>query len=155
MKTKLSAAYLSLSPRTVRRLFQVALTGLWGWFALKFFLAEGRPATLVASALCLLTGVVAAILVFLSDLSFIAHAPEQAIDEYQLQQRNRAYLATLRYGCGALALAWIARAVGGPHAVVSVNVLDNFILVLFLTLLIAPAGFLAQRLLADEEAPAR
>jgi hypothetical protein len=64
-------------------------------------------------------------------------------------------LATLRYGCGALALAWIARAVGGPHAVVSVNVLDNFILVLFLTLLIAPAGFLAQRLLADEEAPAR
>jgi len=34
-------------------------------------------------------------------------------------------------------------------------VLDNFILVLFLTLLIAPAGFLAQRLLADEEAPAR
>ena len=155
MKTKLSAAYLSLSPRTVRRLFQVALTGLWGWFALKFFLAEGRPATLVASALCLLTGVVAAILLFLSDLSFIAHAPEQAIDEYQLQQRNRAYLATLRYGCGALALAWIARAVGGPHAVVSVNVLDNFILVLFLTLLIAPAGFLAQRLLADEEAPAR
>jgi hypothetical protein len=155
MKTKLSAAYLSLSPRTVRRLFQVALTGLWGWFALNFFLAEGRPATLVASALCLLTGVVAAILLFLSDLSFIAHAPEQAIDEYQLQQRNRAYLATLRYGCGALALAWIARAVGGPHAVVSVNVLDNFILVLFLTLLIAPAGFLAQRLLADEEAPAR
>ena len=155
MKTKLSAAYLSLSPRTVRRLFQVALTGLWGWFALKFFLAEGKPATLVASALCLLTGVVAAILVFLSDLSFIAHAPEQAIDEYQLQQRNRAYLATLRYGCGALALAWIARAVGGPHAVVSVNVLDNFILVLFLTLLIAPAGFLATRLLADEEAPAR
>jgi hypothetical protein len=109
----------------------------------------------VASALCLLTGVVAAILVFLSDLSFIAHAPERDIDEYQLQQRNRAYLATLRYGCGALALAWIARAVGGPHAVVSVNVLDNFILVLFLTLLIAPAGFLAQRLLADEEAPAR
>jgi hypothetical protein len=155
MKTKLSAAYLSLSPRTVRRLFQVALTGLWGWFALKFFLAEGRPATLVASALCLLTGVVAAILVFLSDLRFIAHAPERDIDEYQLQQRNRAYLATLRYGCGALALAWIARAVGGPHAVVSVNVLDNFILVLFLTLLIAPAGFLAQRLLADEEAPAR
>jgi hypothetical protein len=155
MKTKLSAAYLSLSPRTVRRLFQLALTGLWGWFTLKFFLAEGRPATLVASALCLLTGVVAAILVFLSDLSFIAHAPERDIDEYQLQQRNRAYLATLRYGCGALALAWIARAVGGPHAVVSVNVLDNFILVLFLTLLIAPAGFLAQRLLADEEAPAR
>jgi hypothetical protein len=150
MKNKLSAAYLSLSPRAVHRLFQVALTGLWGWFALKFFLAEGKPATLVASALCLLTGVVAAILVFLSDLSFIAHAPEQAIDEYQLQQRNRAYLATLRYGCGALALASIARAVGGPHAVVSVNVLDNFILVLFLTLLIAPAGFLATRLLADE-----
>ena len=154
MKTKRSAAYLRLSPRAVHRLFQVALTGLWGWFALKFFLAEGKPATLVASALCLLTGVVSAILVFLSDLSFIAHAPEQAIDEYQLQQRNRAYLATLRYGCGALALAWIARAVGGPHAVVSVNVLDNFILVLFLTLLIAPAGFLAQRLLADENSSA-
>jgi hypothetical protein len=150
MKTKLSAAYLSLSPRAVRRLFQLALTGLWGWFTLKFFLEGDRPAVLVASGVCLLTGVVAAILVFLSDLSFIAHAPEQAIDEYQLQQRNRAYLATLRYGCGALALAWIARAVGGPHAVVSVNVLDNFILVLFLTLLIAPAGFLATRLLADE-----
>jgi hypothetical protein len=155
MKTKLSAAYLSLSPRTVRRLFQLALTGLWGWFTLKFFLEGDRPAVLVASGVCLLGGITAALLVFLSDLSFIAHAPERDIDEYQLQQRNRAYLATLRYGCGALALAWIARAVGGPHAVVSVNVLDNFILVLFLTLLIAPAGFLAQRLLADEEAPAR
>ena len=155
MKPKRSAAYLSLSPRAVHRLFQVALTGLWGWFALKFFLAEGKPATLVAFALCLLTGVVAAVLVFLSDLSFIAHAPEQAIDEYQLQQRNRAYLATLRYGCGAIALAWLARTVGGPRAVVSAPVLDNFLLVLFLTLLIAPAGFLAQRLLADEEAPAR
>ena len=155
MKPKRSAAYLNLSPRAVQRLFQLALTGLWSWFALKFFLTEGKPAALVASALCLLTGVVAAIVVFLSDLSFIAHAPEQAIDEYQLQQRNRAYLATLRYGCGALALAWLARAVGGLRAVVSVNVLDNFILVLFLTLLIAPAGFLAQRLLADEEAPAR
>ncbi len=155
MKPKRSAAYLNLSPRAVQRLFQLALTGLWGWFALKFFLAEGKPATLVASALCLLTGVVAAILVFLSDLSFIAHAPEQDIDEYQLQQRNRAYLATLRYGCGAIALAWLARTVGGPRAVVSAPVLDNFLLVLFLTLLIAPAGFLAQRLLADEEAPAR
>ena len=150
MKPKRSAAYLNLSPRAVQRLFQLALTGLWSWFALKFFLTEGQPAMLVASGVCLLTGVVAAILVFLSDLSFIAHAPEQDIDEYQLQQRNRAYLATLRYGCSALALAWIARAVGGPHVVVSVNVLDNFILVLFLTLLIAPAGFLATRLIEDE-----
>jgi hypothetical protein len=155
MKTKRSAAYLSLSARAVRRLFQLALTGLWGWFALKFFLNEGRPAVLVATGVCLLTGVVAAILVFLSNLSFIAHAPEQDIDEYQLQQRNRAYLATLRYGCGAIALAWVARTVGGPRAVISAPVLDNFLLVLFLTLLIAPAGFLAQRLLADEEAPAR
>jgi hypothetical protein len=146
---------MKLSPQRVRSLFRLALTGLWGWFALKFFLTEGQPAMLAASGVCLLTGVVAAILVFLSDLSFIAHAPERDIDEYQLQQRNRAYLATLRYGCGALALAWIARAVGGPRAVVSANVLDNFILVLFLTLLIAPAGFLATRLIADEEATAR
>lgn len=155
MKTKRSTAYLNLSARAVHRLFQVTLTGLWGWFALKFFLTEVQPAMLLASGVCLLTGVVAAILVFLSDLSFIAHAPERDIDEYQLQQRNRAYLATLRYGCGALALAWLARTVGGPHAVVSANVLDNFILVLFLTLLIAPAGFLARRLLADEETPDR
>ena len=80
MKTNRSSAYLNLSPRAVQRLFQLALTGLWGWFALKFFLTEGKPAALVASALCLLTGVVAAIVVFLSDLSFIAHAPEQDID---------------------------------------------------------------------------
>jgi hypothetical protein len=33
---------------------------------------------------------------------------------------------------------------------VTAGVLDNFILVLFLTMLIAPAGFLATRLLADE-----
>ena len=150
MKTNRSSAYLNLSPRAVRRLFQVALTGLWGWFTLKFFLTEGQPAMLVASGVCLLTGVVAAILVFLSDLSFIAHAPEQDIDEYQLQQRNRAYLATLRYGCGALALAWLARSLRLPPAPVSASVLDNFILVLFLTLLIAPAGFLATRLIEDE-----
>jgi len=68
-----------------------------------------------------------------------------------LQQRNRAYLATLRYGSGALAIAWFARTVGGPHTPVTAGVLDNFILVLFLTMLIAPAGFLATRLLADEK----
>ena len=141
---------MKLSPQRVRSLFRLALTGLWGWFALKFFLTEGQPAMLVASGVCLLTGVVAAILVFLSDLSFIAHAPEQDIDEYQLQQRNRAYLATLRYGCGALALAWLARSLRLPPAPVSASVLDNFILVLFLTLLIAPAGFLATRLIEDE-----
>jgi hypothetical protein len=141
---------MKLSPQRVRSLFRLALTGLWGWFALKFFLTEGQPAVLVASGVCLLTGVVAAIVVFLSDLSFIAHAPEQDIDEYQLQQRNRAYLATLRYGCGALALAWLARSLRLPPAPVSASVLDNFILVLFLTLLIAPAGFLATRLIEDE-----
>jgi hypothetical protein len=150
MKPSRSAVYLKLSPRTVRRLFQVALTGLWGWFGFKFFLTAGEPAVLVASGICLLGGLAAAILVFLSDLSFIAHAPERDIDEYQLQQRNRAYLATLRYGSGALALAWVARTSGGPHTPVTAGVLDNFILVLFLTMLIAPAGFLAQRLLADE-----
>ena len=141
---------MKLSPQRVRSLFRLALTGLWGWFALKFFLTEGQPAVLVASSVCLLTGVVAAIVVFLSDLSFIAHAPERDIDEYQLQQRNRAYLATLRYGCGALALAWLARSLRLPPAPVSASVLDNFILVLFLTLLIAPAGFLATRLIEDE-----
>jgi hypothetical protein len=141
---------MKLSPQRVRSLFRLALTGLWGWFALKFFLTEGQPAVLVASGVCLLTGVVAAIVVFLSDLSFVAHAPERDIDEYQLQQRNRAYLATLRYGCSNLALAWIARTVAGPRAFVSAPVLDNFILVLFLTLLIAPAGFLATRLIEDE-----
>ena len=141
---------MKLSPQRVRSLFRLALTGLWGWFALKFFLTEGQPAVLVASGVCLLTGVVAAIVVFLSDLSFIAHAPERDIDEYQLQQRNRAYLATLRYGCGALALAWLARSLRLPPAPVSASVLDNFILVLFLTLLIAPAGFLATRLIEDE-----
>ncbi|MEY4089971.1 MAG: hypothetical protein RJB55_2242 [Verrucomicrobiota bacterium] len=141
---------MKLSPQRVRSLFRLALTGRWGWFALKFFLTEGQPAVLVASGVCLLTGVVAAIVVFLSDLSFIAHAPEQDIDEYQLQQRNRAYLATLRYGCGALALAWLARSLRLPPAPVSASVLDNFILVLFLTLLIAPAGFLATRLIEDE-----
>ncbi len=150
MKTTRSSAYIKLSPQRVRSLFRLALTGLWGWFALKFFLTEGQPAVLVASGVCLLTGVVAAIVVFLSDLSFIAHAPEQDIDEYQLQQRNRAYLATLRYGCGALALAWLARSLRLPPAPVSASVLDNFILVLFLTLLIAPAGFLATRLIEDE-----
>ena len=151
MKTARSAASLRLSPRAVRRLFQLALTGLWGWFTLKLFLTEDRTAVLVTSGICLLGGITAALLVFLSDLSFIAHAPERDIDEYQLQQRNRAYLATLRYGSGALALAWLARAVGGPHPSVTAGVLDNFILVLFLTMLIAPAGFLAQRLLADEK----
>ena len=151
MKTARSAAYLRLSPRTVRRLFQLALTGLWGWFTLKFFLEGDRPAVLVASGVCLLGGIAAALLVFLSDLSFIAHAPERDINEYQLQQRNRAYLATLRYGSAALALAWLARMLRiQPHPV-SAGVLDNFILVLFVTMLIAPAGFLATQLGEDEK----
>ena len=150
MKSKRSSAYLRLSAPTVRRLFHVALAGLWGWFALKLFLTEGKPALLVASGICLLAGVAAGIVVFLSDLSFIAHAPERDIDEYQLAQRNRAYLATLRYACGTIAFAWFARALGGPHNPITAPVLDNFLLVLFLSMLIAPAGFLSTQLSKDE-----
>lgn len=150
MKTVRSKAYVNLSPRRVRQLFHVSLGGLWGWFALKFFLTPDRPAVLVAVGVCLLVGVATGIVVFLSDLSFVAHAPEKAIDEYQLARRNRAYLATLRYGAAALAAAWLARMLQFPPHPVTAPVLENFILVLFLTMLIAPAGFLATHLIADE-----
>ena len=150
MKSIRSKAYLSLSPRMVRRLFRAALGGLWGWFALKFFLTPDRPALLVAVSVCLLVGVVTGIVVFLSDLSFVANAPENDIDEYQLAQRNRAYVATLRYGAAALALAWVARVLQLPPHPITAPVLENFILVVFLTMLIAPAGFLATQLIKDE-----
>ncbi len=152
MKSTRSSAYLSLRPRTVSRLFSAALSLLWGWFLLKFFLNAGEPAMQVALGLCALGGLVTAIAVFLSDTSFIAHAPEEAIDEFQLAQRNRAYIATLRYGSIALVAAWLGSALPfAGRAGITVGVLQNFIFVLFITMMIAPAGFLAR---ASDDLPA-
>lgn len=152
MKSSRSSVYLSLRPRTVSRLFSAALSLLWGWFLLKFFLNVGDSVMQTAIGLCALGGLATAIAVFLSDTSFIAHAPEPAIDEFQLAQRNRAYVATLRYGSFTLVAAWLGSALPfAGRAGITVGVLQNFIFVLFVTMLIAPAGFLAR---ASDDLPA-
>ncbi len=151
MKSNASPIYRKYRPATVRKLFIVANATLWGWFALKFFLTPDRHLLQVAVGALALIGIVAAFAVFRSDLSFIAHAPEGQIDEFLLSQRNRAYLHTMRYVSGLLALSMICGAFGFPqHADVTAGVLRNFIFVLFVTTLISPAGFLA---LATEDLP--
>lgn len=145
MKSSRPSAYVSLRPRTVRWLFSAALTLLWGWFLLKLFLTPGEPVQQIALAVCTLGGLAAAVAVFLSDTSFIAHAPEGQIDEFQLAQRNRAYLATLRYGSAALVLAWLgSKFQFQGRGEITVGVMQNFLFVLFITMLIAPAGFIAR-----------
>lgn len=152
MKTNPSPAYRKLRPATVRSLFLVANATLWGWFALKFFLTPERPLLQLAAGVLALVGISTAAAVFLSDLSFVAHAPEGQIDEFQLSQRNRAYLQTMRYVSALLALSMIGGLFGiyPQKAEVTAGVMRNFIFVLFITTVISPAGFLA---LATEELP--
>ena len=152
MNTKPSRAYRKYRPATVRKLFLTANLTLWGWFALKCFLSPERPLLQLAAGLLALIGITTAIATFLSDLSFVAHAPEGQIDEFQLSQRNRAYLQTMRYVSALLAVSMCGSLFGifPGRAEVTVGVLSNFIFVLFVTTLISPAGFLA---LATEELP--
>lgn len=152
MNAKPSRAYRKYRPATVRKLFLTANLTLWGWFALKFFLTADRPALQVVTGVLALIGTTTAVAVFLSDLSFIAHAPEGQIDEFQLSQRNRAYLQTMRYVTVLLAASMLGSLFGifPGRDEVTVGVLRNFIFVLFITTLISPAGFLA---LATEELP--
>lgn len=152
MTANSSSPYRKYRPATVRRLFLTANVTLWGWFALKFFLNADRPALQVIAGALALIGIVTASAVFLSDLSFVAHAPEGQIDEFQLSQRNRAYLQTMRYVTVLLAVSMFGSLFGifPGRDEVTVGVLRNFIFVLFITTLISPAGFLA---LATEELP--
>lgn len=73
--------YIKFKPATARALSSIALTSLYGWFLLKFFVDETKPLLQVFIGLLALGGILAAILVFLSANGFLANAPKDRIDE--------------------------------------------------------------------------
>jgi hypothetical protein len=152
MKTNTRSAYINLSPRTVRGLFVAMLVGLWGSLLLKFGMETERPALLIGFGVLLLVGIGAGGLLFLSSLSFIAHAPEGHIDERELAERNRAYFDTVRLIGLVILVAGLVTSFGERVGLrVTLPIMENFLMRLFLTTIVAPAGFLAWRQKSVEE----
>jgi len=146
MKTSTRFSYMNLSPRTVRGLFVAMLVGLWGSLVMKFGMEAERPFLLISFGLLLLIGIGAGGLLFLSSLSFIAHAPEGEIDERELAERNRAYFDTVRLIGLVILLAGLVTSFGERVGLrVTLPIMENFLMRLFLTTIVAPAGFLAWR----------
>lgn len=146
MKTNTRSSYANLSLRTVRGLFIAMLVGLWGSLLLKFGLVPDRPILMISFGALLLIGIGAGGLLFLSSLSFIAHAPEGQIDERELAERNRAYFDTVRFIGVVLLVAGLVTSFGERVGLsVTIPMMENFLMRLFLTTIVAPAGFLAWR----------
>ena len=152
MKTSPRFSYMNLSPRTVRGLFVAMLVGLWGSLLLKFGIEAERPALLIGFGVLLLMGIGAGGLLFLSSLSFIAHAPEGQIDERELAERNRAYFDTVKMIALVILVAGLVTSFGDRVGLrVTLPIMENFLMRLFLTTIVAPAGFLAWRQKSIEE----
>ena len=152
MKTSPRFSYMNLSPRTVRGLFVAMLVGLWGSLLLKFGMEAERPVLLIGFGVLLLMGIGAGGLLFLSSLSFIAHAPEGQIDERELAERNRAYFDTVKMTALVILVAGLVTSFGDRVGLrVTLPIMENFLMRLFLTTIVAPAGFLAWRQKSIEE----
>lgn len=152
MKTSPRFSYMNLSPRTVRGLFVAMLVGLWGSLLLKFGLEAERPVLLIGFGVLLLMGIGAGGFLFLSSLSFIAHAPEGQIDERELAERNRAYFDTVKMIALVILVAGLVTSFGDRVGLrVTLPMMENFLMRLFLTIIVAPAGFLAWRQKSIEE----
>ena len=137
--------YIKLKPATARALSSIALTSLYGWFLLKFFVDETKPLLQVLIGILALVGILAAILVFLSANGFLANAPKDRIDERELAQRNEAYFRAYQYMicavlAGLLAVFLWERSTGLR---ITVHQFSNFLTVLFFTGLVMPASVLA------------
>lgn len=152
----LKKPYRRLSPRTARALSVVSIGGLWGWFLLEFFLPSATGISeLLVGALAIIA-VLSVIPLMLSTYAFRANAPAGAIDERELEERNRAYFVTVMYAAsialtGFLAVEVLSRAPAPTASGLALNfptsipsaVVSNFLQVLFLTILACPTAILA------------
>jgi|UniRef100_UPI004049A9AC hypothetical protein len=146
MKTNTRFSYMNLSLRTVRGLFVTMLVGLWGSLLMKFGLESEGPVLLICFGVLLLIGIGAGGLLFLSSSSFIAHAPEGQIDERELAERNRAYFDTVKLIALVILVAGLVTSFGERVGLrVTLPIMENFLMRLFLTTIVAPAGLLAWR----------
>ena len=144
MKTSTRFSYMNLSLRTARGLVVAMLVGLWGSLLMKFGLEPEHPVILISFGVLLLIGIGAGGVLFLSSLSFIAHAPEGQIDERELAERNRAYFDTVKLIGLVILLAGLLTSFGDRLGLrVTLPIMENFLMRLFLTTIVAPAGFLA------------
>lgn len=134
---------INLSPRTSKLLGCYALAAMHSWFLAKLGLPSESGGAELVVGLAAITGMLASIVFFVSTYGVIANAPDTALDERELAERNRAYFGAFKY----LVLMTVA---GGmiPEMLakmfnfeLSIGVLKNFILLMFTTALVLP-GFL-------------
>ena len=140
--------YLLLSPRAAKMLSALSIGSLYLWFVLKIFLTGDPTPLSMVVGLVGLVGVVSAIVMFLCTYSFVANAPNEVLDERELQDRNAAYMSAYVYAVSLLLIGYIgADVVGKIYSgfEVTPEVVKNFLNVALFTCLITPATILAWR----------
>ncbi|MCZ8324699.1 MAG: hypothetical protein O9283_05510 [Sphingomonadaceae bacterium] len=136
-------ARINLSPRMGKLLGGYALVAMHGWFAIKLGLPFASGGAELAVGVAAITGMLASIGFFLGTYGVLANAPDAALDERELAQRNRAYFGAFKYLvamtiAGGMVPEFLAKLFNFE---LSVGVLKNFILLMFTTALVLP-GFL-------------
>ncbi|MEY3666650.1 MAG: hypothetical protein RL572_190 [Pseudomonadota bacterium] len=140
--------YIFLRPRSAKMISLIAIGCLYGWFALKCLPIVDQPAVQITVGVLGLLGVISAILMFLCTYSFMANAPDEYLDEREIQERNAAYLQSYIYAMAMLLVGYIASdIVGRVYAgfTVTPEVVSNFLTLALFTGLIMPTTVLAWR----------
>ena len=139
--------FLPLPGWAVRVLSLYGCLGMYAYFVLKNFFAPDRPVLIAIGGPLLITAIVALVVVFASTYSFIAFASHADIDERELAERNAAFAFSFHYLVGGLLLAVTVGAAAEKYRdwQPSMQLVENFALVITLTGLAMPAAVMAWR----------
>jgi len=140
--------YILLTPTSAKVLSVVAIGALYAWFLLKLFLTGDQPAMQLVVGVLGLIGVVSSIVMFLCTYGFVANAPDNCLDEREIQDRNAAYMRAYIYAVSMLLVGYIASDIVGKvysGFEVTQDVVTNYLNLSLFTSLIIPATVLAWR----------
>lgn len=138
---------LVLGPRAARLLGGYALVAVYAWFMVRLVFPSATAALDLAASLLAVTGLIAAVAFFVCTYGVLANAPDDMLDEWQIAQRNRAYLSAFRWLVALVLLG----AIGAEIATrllrfeISISSMQNYLLLMLATAMVLPASFLAWR----------
>lgn len=146
---------IPMRPRTARTLSVGVVVALVGGYLGAAAVSEPAPAIDIGLAVLKLTGLVGAILLFLSSYGQMSQRAERELDEREVAVRNRAYVLTHQIMVIALFLAffWVESAAKLGLWLPAPDELGNLITAFALSSMAMPAAILAwrDRTIAAEE----
>jgi hypothetical protein len=136
-----------LGPLAARALGSFAVVAMHAWFIIKLTLPSQSGMPELAAGVLALSGLIASAAFFVCTYGVLANAPDDMLDEWQVLERNRAYFDAFRYLVAMLLVGGIGSELCARvlDFELTVGVMQNYLLLMFATAMVLPAGLLAWR----------